>query len=278
METRKIQKVGGGTYTVSIPVHWADEYDIEAGVTVYLYTHLDGSLIVRSQEKEHSALAAVDIDLDNPDPSATERILRAAYTAGFKRITLNAPGGFTQDQHRVINNTIRDLTGVEIAEQTDTHTTVQGLLDARDVSIRQSILQLRFITLSMHEAAMAAFTGDTEEVQYISQRDNEADRLYELISRQFNRSLVDFEDLDQLGVTHAELFRYFLTARQLERVADHAAKIAAVVHRMDSEWSIDNELLLEVAALAKDSRQIVESASDAVANQSSISTSQRILG
>jgi phosphate uptake regulator len=270
METRKVQEVGGGTYTVSIPVHWADEYDIEAGVTVYLYTHFDGSLVVRRREKEYSELAAIDIQLNTHDPSATERVLRAAYTAGFKRITLNAPDGFTRDQHRVINGTTQDLTGVEIAEQTGTHTTIQVLLDARDVSIRQSVLQLRFITLSMHEAAMAAFIGDSEEVEYIFQRDSEADRVYQLITRQFNRSLVDFEELDQLGLTRSQLFRYFITTRQLERVADHAAKIAGVVHRMDGECCINNELLTEVAALAEDSRQVVESATDAVVNQSSI--------
>jgi hypothetical protein len=27
METRKIQKVGGGTYTVSIPAQWAKEHN-----------------------------------------------------------------------------------------------------------------------------------------------------------------------------------------------------------------------------------------------------------
>jgi len=39
---------------------------------------------------------------------------------------------------------------------------------------------------------------------------------------------------------------------------------------MNAECSIDNELLEEVAALAEDSRQVVESASDVVVNQSSI--------
>ena len=47
METRKIQQVGGGTYTVSIPAQWAKEHDIEATSTAYLYTYRDGSLVVR---------------------------------------------------------------------------------------------------------------------------------------------------------------------------------------------------------------------------------------
>jgi phosphate uptake regulator len=275
METRKVQKVGGGTYTVSLPVDWAQEHGLEAGGTAYLYTHRDGSLIVRWKEKEHSELATTQVELDDSDPRTAERMLRAAYTAGFRRITLRDPDGITSDQRRAINTCTRSLTGVEIAEESERQIAVQGLLDASDVSIRQSTLQLQFITLSMHEAAISYVAGNTSESDHLIARDDEADRIFRLITRHFNRSLLELSELDQLDITRPQLFEYYVTARQFERIADHAVKIARCVQRM--EHQISEDLSAEVKAIGADARQVVEDASDAIINGGSTELAHQAL-
>lgn len=267
METRKIQQVGGGTYTVSIPVNWANEHDIEAGNTAYLYTHRDGSLVVRWNEKENSELARTEIELDDTAPEAAERTLNAAYAAGFKQIQLRNSGGVTSAQRRAIDTCARSLTGVEITDESAHHVTVQGLLNANDVSIRQSTIQLKYITLSMYEAALDFFVGETTESEHIITRDDEADRIFRLITRHFNRSLLDLAELDQLGITRPQLFEYYVTARQFERIADHAVKIARCVQQ--TEYTVSEELLAETRALGSDARQVVEEASIAVINDES---------
>ncbi|UPV77042.1 phosphate uptake regulator PhoU (plasmid) [Halorussus limi] len=264
METRKIQQVGGGTYTVSIPVQWANDHDIEAGNTAYLYTHRDGSLVVRWNEKEHSELATTDIELDDTAPEVAERMLVAAYSAGFKKIQLRNSEGLSSAQRRAIDTCTRGLTGVEITEESTHHVTVQGLLDASDVSIRQSTIQLQYITLSMYQAALDFFAGESTESEHIITRDDEADRIFHLITRHFNRSLLDLAELDQLGITRPQLFEYYVTARQLERIADHAAKIARCVQR--TEYTVSEELVTESRAIGENARQIVEDASGAVIN------------
>lgn len=264
METRKIQQVGGGTYTVSIPVDWANEHDIEAGNTAYLYTHRDGSLVVRWNEKEHSELARTDIELDDTAPEVAERMLNAAYAAGFKQIQLRNSGGLTSAQRRAIDTCARSLTGVEIAEESTHYVTIQGLLDANDVSIRQSTIQLKYITLSMYEAALDFFAGETTESEHIITRDDEADRIFRLITRHFNRSLLNLAELDQLGITRPQLFEFYVTARQFERIADHAVKIARCVQR--TGYTVSEELLTEPRTLGRDARQVVEEASDAIIN------------
>lgn len=275
METRKVQKVGGGTYTVSLPVDWAQEHGLEAGGTAYLYTHRDGSLVVRWNEKEHSELATTQVELGDSDPRTAKRMLRAAYTAGFRRITLRNPDGITSDQRWAINRCTRSLTGVEIAEESDRQITVQGLLDASDVSIRQSTLQLQFITLSMHEAAISYVAGKTSESDHLITRDDEADRIFRLITRHFNRSLLELSELDQLGVTRPQLFEYYVTARQFERIADHAVKIARCVQR--TEHQISEELSTEVSAIGANARQVVEDASNAIINGGSTELAHQAL-
>lgn len=264
METRKIQQVGGGTYTVSIPAQWAEEHNIEAADTAYLYSHRDGSLVVRWNEKERSDLASTQVQLSDADPQVAERMLHAAYTAGFNRMTLQAQDGLTTEQRRAITDSTRQLTGVEISEETDCHMTMQYFLDASDVSVRQSLLQLQSITLSMHEAATAFVAGETDESNHLISRDDEADRIFRLITRHFNRSLLELGELDQLGVSRPQLFEYYVTARQLERIADHAVKIVRCVQRTDHD--ISQDLLPEVRSISAGTRQVIEDASDAVIN------------
>lgn len=275
METRKIQQVGGGTYTVSLPIDWAQEHGLEAGGTAYLYTHRDGSLVVRWNEKAHSELATTQVELDDSDPRTAERMLRAAYTAGFRLIKIRNPDGITSDQRRAINRCTRSLYGVEVSEESERQITVQGLLDASDVSIRQSTLQLQFITLSMHEAATSCVTEETSESDHLLTRDDEADRIFRLITRHFNRSLLELSELDQLGVTRPQLFEYYITARQFERIAEHAVKITRCVQR--TEHQLSEDLSAEVRAIGADARQVVEDASNAIINGGSTELAHQAL-
>ena len=262
METRKVQQVGGGTYTVSIPVQWANEHDVGAGDTAYLYTHRDGSLVVRWAEREHSALAATTVDLEDSTAAAAERALDAAYAAGFKRIEVRADGGLGDEQRRAVVDRARTLSGVGVTEEDDRSVVVQGLLDAGDVSVRQTVLQLRFTALSMHEQATGALSAGTADVEHVLDRTREADRLARLVARQANRGLVDRAVLDDLGLSRRQLAEYAVAARQLDRVAEHAAGVARRVRDCDS--GSDAELVAELCGLGEAARGVVDDATDAL--------------
>jgi phosphate uptake regulator len=281
METRKVQQVGGGTYTVSIPISWAEEHGIKAGETAYLYTHRDGSLVVRWGEREENALGAVAVDLaefgadgsrGSTGSAATvaTRTLDAAYAAGFDRITLH-----TEDdaQREAITDRARTLVGVGVAEQTDAHVSVKWLLEAGSLSIEQSVRQLRFVAASMFDAAMATFTGATAEAGYITDRAEETDRLGRLIERRFTRALMLFEELDRLDATRPQLFAGYRTARELERVATEAAAIARAVERLEPAAS--TALADEIRTAGEATREAVETATDAVTDGGSPATAQR---
>jgi phosphate uptake regulator len=281
METRKVQQVGGGTYTVSIPISWAEEHGVEAGETAYLYTHCDGSLVVRWGEREENALGAVDVDLaglgtgDDPHASSVAvatRTLDAAYAAGFDRITFHTEDDAQRD---AITDRARTLVGVDVAEQSDAHVAVQWLLEAGSLSIEQSVRQLRFVAASMFDAAMATFTGATAEAGYITDRIEETDRLARLIERRFARALTLFEELDRLDASRSRLFAGYRTARELERVATEAAVIARAVDRLEPAAS--TELTDEIRTAGEAAREAVETATDTVTDGCSPATAQRAL-
>lgn len=275
METRKVQQVGGGTYTVSIPVGWAEEHGLEAGGTAYLYTHRDGSLVVRWAERDENALAATAVDIGDAGGAATRHLLTAAYTAGFDRITLSRQAGLTDEQRRAVDNGVRGLTGVEIAREATDRIVVRGMLDADGVSVRQSLLQLQFTALSMQEEAIEAFLGERADPSQVAERDDEADRVFRLVERHLNRSLVRLAEVDDLGMGRPRLFDYYCTARNLERVADHAARIARTAAR--ETYTVPESVAGEFRAMSDAARDVVRSASDAVVDGASRTAAQNAL-
>lgn len=262
METRKVQQVGGGTYTVSIPVQWANDHDVGAGDTAYLYTHRDGSLVLRWDEKENSRLAATDIELADSEPRVAEHVLDAAYTAGYGKIVLRAPGGFTAEQRRTLGDRTRTLSGVDVTEETDTRLVVRGLLDAGDVSIRQSVLQLRFTALATQDAAMDALADGAAGIEHVVERDREADRIARFVGRHFNRALVDLEAVDQLGLSRRRLFEYHTATRHGRRIATNAVEIARIARRADD--SLADDVTAELRSVDDGVRDLVEDAIDAL--------------
>jgi phosphate uptake regulator len=279
METRKLQKVGGSTYSVSLPKEWATDHHLEAGMPIHLYPHTDGSLVVRSAAQDGEPLGATTITLPSADADTVARSLRAAYAVGYDAITLVAPEGeeLTAAERRAARRLVRSMVGLSVVEETAERITAENLLDAGEVSIRQSVIQLQFTALSMHRAAVERVTCDADDgvaqrapdetaTDSLDERDDEADRLFEMLTRHANRSLVDFEEVDALDVRRSELFDAVLVARQLERVADHAVRIGSLADHVGPV--VDDGPLAELVPLADAAREVVETATAAALDPS----------
>jgi len=274
MEQRKIQTVGGGTYTVSLPKEWAESEDCTAGTTVNLHTHIDGLLVVQTPESEAETTSRVSLDIGSDEPEGIEQTLRAAYAAGVESVVLDAPAGFSDAQYRAVERVARNLTGVTVSEATDTRVTVQTLLDASEVSVTQSVRQLQFVALSMHRDATATLTSGSTGNRW-GDRDEQADRLYAMVDRYFERGLARLDEIDALGLTRPELFGLWATANELERVADHAERIGLVAERLDEPP--DEALAADLGDLAQDARAVVEDAVSVVIGDARVDTARQTL-
>lgn len=274
METRKIQTVGGGTYTVSLPKEWAESEGCTAGTTVNLHTHIDGLLVIQTPESQTGARNRVALEAGTDDPAEIEQLLRAAYAAGVESVVLEVPDGYTDEQLRAIERVTRNLTGVTVAEETETAVTVQTLLDAGEVSVRQSVRQLQFVALSMHRDAMAALTAGTTSDRW-GDRDEQADRLYAMIDRYFERGLARLDEIDALGLTRSELFSLWVTANELERVADHAERIGTIADQLDGEPA--GTIVTALDDIARDVRTVVEDAVRVIIDDACVTTARQTL-
>ncbi|MFC7204108.1 PhoU domain-containing protein [Haloferax namakaokahaiae] len=274
METRKIQQVSNGTFTVSLPREWADAVGITTGTVVDLHTHIDGLLVVQPPGSDSHAVETVTLAVDDQRPANLEQTLRAAYLAGPDEIALTSESGFTAEQQHAVRSAVRNLVGVTITDESETHMRARNVLDANEVSVRQSVRQLQFVALSMHREATAALLGLESPAAVVS-RDDRADRLYQMTDRYFTRALARLDEVDALGETRQQLFYLHAVARAVERVADHAERIAAVAADIDDQ--LPDSIADDIDAIAHDARDAVETAVDAVFAGGSIPAARDVL-
>jgi phosphate uptake regulator len=273
METRKVQVTGGSTYTVSLPKEWATENGVSGGTTVEFHAEDDLLLLTPQSEDSHT-----EGELDISDLSDDEliRAVMTMYVSGFDIITLTTDR-MTASQRRTIRNATQGLVGLEVIEEMPDEMVLQDLLDSSEFSIENAITRMRLVALTMLDDAVEALLTDDDELAHdVMERDDDVDRLWYMTSRVFRTVLRNPTAANDVGFPRETCFDFQSSARQLERIADHATKIATLslevgeipdnavgpVRELRSEATMVPETAME-ALLTADSDEAVDLASEA---------------
>lgn len=231
METRKVQVTGGSTYTVSLPKDWASKTGVSAGSEIEFY-HEDESLLLTPRTEEtptEGTFAATDLE----GPELTRAVV-TMYVSGFDVITFET-ARVDAAQRRTIRNATQRLVGLEVIEETSERVRLQDLLDSSELSIHDAITRMRLVALTMLEDAVTALCeDDTDLAVDVSERDDDVDRLWYLTARVFRQALRNPSAATDIGLSREACFDYYSGARQLERVADHATKIAELTGEIET--------------------------------------------
>ncbi|ELZ94485.1 phosphate uptake regulator / ABC transport system regulatory protein [Haloferax mucosum ATCC BAA-1512] len=276
METRKVQLSGGTTFTVSLPKQWATEQGISSGSTLYLHPDTDGTLLIEAGTHQKSEHRRVRMDVSGYDSEMLVQAVKSMYLVGVDELVLVERNGYDDDHLETAMDLCADLSGLEIMETTETKLVFQNIIDSSSISIRKSVLRMKLIVLAMHrDAVRAVVNDDTALATRVRTRDGEVDKLFCLVTRQFERAIEDLQTVESLGTTRTELFEYYHTARQFERIADHATKMATLTMELDGSFA--DETTDEFARVATDARRIVERASEVVLSDVNVTTAFDIL-
>jgi phosphate uptake regulator len=286
METRKVQVTGGSTYTVSLPKDWATENDVSSGSTVEF--HAEGDLLLLTPQTEDGHTTG---ELDISDLTTDEELRRAVltmYVSGFDVITLTTDR-MTADQRRTVRDATQGLVGLEVIEEMPNQMVLQDLLDSSELSMENAVTRMRLVSLTMLEDAVESLVTDDDELAHdVMERDDDVDRLWYMTSRVFRTVLRNPTAANDVGFSRETCFDLQSSGRQLERIADHATKIAELALEVGEIPDAAAEPLEELhqeaarvpdtamdALLAKDSDQAVELVNQARQDMDSIESHVR---
>lgn len=230
METRKVQRTGKSTFIVSLPKLWAVKNDIQPGSLIYITQSDNGALVLSPDRSERELATRLEIGEKVGDSLIRDII--GCYVSGYRTIEVTA-AHMTADQKRDIHQIVQKLIGPEILEETVNKVLIQDLIDPEELQSERALRRIKTVVRSMIQDALGAMvTNDREMAADVIQRDDDVDRLYLLVSRQFTEILrsgsVREESLDPITA-----FNYTRAATNLERMADHASRIADMILRCD---------------------------------------------
>ena len=259
-DKRKVQFTGNSTYIVSLPIKWVRDIGLEAGDTLTLTPMPNRTLIVSSSaiSREQAAIKAT-VDYIHSDGAENNlRILISHYLAGYDSIRLTTKKGFSANDRKFIKDSVRQkLIGLELVEESRNELVFQCLLNYNDLPLCRVIKNMYGLVLSMLEDSMTALRDRIEELaEDVIQRDDDVDRFYLLGVRQLKASIEDIELSNKIGIRHPrECLGYRLIIKSIERVGDHAVKIAKNVLKMDAGINADDPIF----KMAEISRKVFES-------------------
>jgi phosphate uptake regulator len=228
MEARKVQKTGTSTITVSLPKDWVTANGIKPGDSVSMEVQPDGTLNVEPEIRRDKVTDTLIISIDRNEP--TEHITRkliGAYLAGSTIIEVRSTDRMGLDVKRSIKDFARLVIGPEVIEETSSTVVLHDLSDPVELPQKKCVRRMHLIVDSMHRDAMVAYSeGDAELAKDVLERDQDVDRLYWMTVKQHALIMDDRRLAKRLGVDVHGSLSLLLAARILERVGDHAEKIA----------------------------------------------------
>jgi phosphate uptake regulator len=253
-EIRKVQVTGKSTFVVSLPKKWAVSAGIASGSLIHMHPQEDGALLL-TLNASFALQGQKSLKIDGKTGEPLIRDIIAAYVAGYRVIELKAKN-ITLEQGKDITAIVKKLIGLEIIEETHEKVVIQDISNPGDMPIDMSFRRMHIKVQWMLDNTIKAMnTKDVSLASEVIRQDDEIDRLHLLISKQFMNILLHsrISEKCELGLTGA--FYYRLASDQLERVSDHAGKIAGIM--LESREKFPRGILDEMVRIGTISHKLV---------------------
>jgi phosphate uptake regulator len=237
MESRKIQKVGAATLTISLPKAWVSQRNLKKGDQVFLVEEGKALKVLPSDVAEERRSTASDYIVDSDlcdEPGMLERVIVGNYVLGRERIIVRSSLRLRSDHQDEIRRSVRRLIGMGIVEETSSKAVLQCSINPANYPLDTLVKRLYNLGSTMlSEALEALVTKDPSLAEDAMKREDDADMMYWLILRLVLSAQMDEALVQQLGMrTRLEIPGNRAIARDLEAVADHAFDIASHVKQI----------------------------------------------
>jgi phosphate uptake regulator len=252
---RKVQKTGGDSFVVSLPKTWVTDVGLKPKDPVAVLVQPDSSLLIiprrdiRAASKSEATIEATQ----GLDKDFLLRHFISYYLAGYDtiRITLGRADsslrGFIREGIR------RKLVGVEIIEESSGGILTQCLSGYVDLPLKKAFERMAIIAGGMLSDSVTVLQGGGKVMaEEVIERDDEVDRFYHFLLRQLNIAVRDRSVIQEIGLTSTrDCLGYRLAVKSAERVADHAAGIAAQAENLSTLSDGAVKKIHEMTALSR---------------------------
>ncbi len=253
METRKIQKTGVATYTISLPKTWVIRKGLKSGDKLSIFEDKDQSLRLLLDNKDPEK---IEVLLNISERNTEEEILRkftGHYLNGATKITLNFNKPLNGNTLIKLTLDLKKFKGFEIIEQTDNKLVMQDFFTSENLSLLKTIKREYSISKLIIEETRKLLNKETKSMETIELWEDEVDKLYLLIRRQINFAIHNSNILRQFDITLKECQDFLLLVESIEKITDAFYAIA------ENAITLENISSKSIKKINKDYDEIIES-------------------
>lgn len=255
LQIRRLQKIKGGSYTLSLPKDWIEKRGVNRGSRIALLEAGDGSLHLYPVDwKERAGASEVALNVKSAHSlKPLEYCINTYYMQGAEKVVVVSKDAIPVDFKRGIKLLRMNLTGMEVVEEDAKRIAFQVLLDPARYSLNDLIRKTSVFSLQLLKDAVKAlseekFTSATE----VLDRSLEALRHYRMIIRQISLSSQNPLVAKEVGVRNCqECVTFALLARDMNRIVYHASNIAREVVALEGKGKFPPEIIRHVLVLSE---------------------------
>ena len=222
IDVRKLISFGKGSYIISMPKRWIEKNNLKKGDLISVSD--DGfELVLRAnQQEEKQDALEIDIDAKGKSLELLKAEIVSSYLNGYD--TINILFDSHTKEASKIKDITRNLSGLEIMEQTSTRIVAKNLINISEISIKNIIRRMDIITRAMMEDAILCYRGQCL-YDSIHQRDTDVNRLYFLSYRVIKNAMKNPRIAKSLETEPWQLHSDTLVIVRLEKIADRQKRI-----------------------------------------------------
>ena len=223
METRKVQKSGSSSFTVSLPADWVKAQKISKNAPVFVGQNADGSISILAHATPEKNAAPMVLRVSGKEKkSILFRRMVAAYIAGCQCIdVIPAPGQFALALELVSEYTSSTVSQ-EVVEETESKISVKDVLNPAELPMGRVVQRMHAVCRKMVAASVAPIAAGGPAGPRMEILERDMDRLLWLAARKHHLFLRFPSIAAAEGISLSESHLLFITARYMERIADHA--------------------------------------------------------
>jgi phosphate uptake regulator len=232
MEIRKIQKTGGASFTVTLPKKWIYRCKLKDKALVRISEEKAYTLIIKPSGVKKSILRSFLI-IDDLNEQAFTRELIAHYISGVDEIVISGRK-ITPQKRTTIGIICGQFIGFELLDISSGKIIIKNVFDPTKFPMSQNLEKIFRITISMlYDSHKALANQDLALANDVIDRDLVVDKLYIAITRQLYVCIRNDISVEETGLDDIDLYFMQNVSTRIERIADHAVKIAKNVSHAD---------------------------------------------
>ena len=228
--TRRVQRTGLSSLSVTLPKSWTDSMNLEVGDALRFRDLGQGRLELspaKTDSPDQPREKLLRIDASDAPPNLIARLLIGGYITGQDHIVVRARGGLSADQRREVRRTVAHVLGMTVVEESADSIEVQNFVDPGRYQLHRLLGQVVRILRSELASCLSVLSGsDGGSLDQLGPLEDEVDRFYLLMVRQLLLSSDDFQVARDIGVeSHHYQIGYRLLAKVIEVTGDLVAGV-----------------------------------------------------